>query len=148
MADGVFFSFADKVSQAKLAGVHLQLFGDHVRMRVDREGRRHGSRTAVIAAGDRIGVNLEKLESGVVDPILAAGVMPCGQRRVGLECAVGAAGMNRAERARHDPAIAVYAAADGDHRRVRGITRGQFLRVGHDQFNGSSRLPGEKVDNR
>src|SRR5207247_4329368 len=109
MADGVFLAFADEISQAKLCRVHAQFLGDYVRMRVDREGRRHGARTPVITAWNRVGVDLQKFQASVVDSILAAGVMPGGQRRIGFERAVGATGVDRAERARPDPAVRVNA---------------------------------------
>ena len=145
VADRIFFSFSEKVFQGKLAGVHFQFPGDHVGMGVDGKGGRYRARTAIVPAGNGIRVNLKKLEKGVVDTILSAGVMPRGQRSVGLKRAVGAARMHRAQRARQDAAIAFHAAANGDDRRMRRIACRQFLGVSHHHFDGVSRLAREEV---
>src|SRR5205807_7589467 len=104
-----------------------------------------GARTPIITAWNRVGVDLQKFQASVVDSILAAGVMPGSQRRIGFERAVGATGVDRAERARHDPAVPFYAAPYRDHRRVRGIARGQFLGVIHDDLHRSTGFPREKI---
>src|SRR5262245_46478514 len=82
MTDRVYFAFAEKILQAKLCRIHTKLLGDHVRMAIDGEGRSHGAGTAVITAGDRVGVNLHELDVGVVDAILSAGIMPGRQRSI------------------------------------------------------------------
>src|SRR5215510_15928687 len=106
MTDGVCLSFTDKVFETKLPRVHLQLLGDQVRVRVNGKGSRHSAGTTVVTPRNSIRINLKKLKISVVDAILPAGVVPRGQRGIGLECAVGAAGMNRAQRTRDDAAIA------------------------------------------
>src|SRR5207249_5268188 len=65
--------------------------------------------------------------------------------RIGFERAVGATGVDRAERARHDPAVRFNAAPYRDHRRVRGIARRQFLSVIHDDLHRSTGFPREKI---
>src|SRR5262245_35008181 len=106
MTDGVCLPVTDKVFETKLAWVHLQLLGDQVRVRVNGKGSRHSAGTTVITPRNSIGINLQKLKIGVVDSILPAGVVPRGQRGIRLECAVGAAGMNCAQRTRNDATIA------------------------------------------
>src|SRR5262249_61450853 len=97
----------------------LKFLADQVVVRVKAKGSRHGARTRVVTARNSIGINLKKLKIGVVDAILPAGVVPRGQRGIGLERAVGAAGMNRPQRTRDDAATAFQPAANRDHRRMR-----------------------------
>jgi hypothetical protein len=65
--------------------------------------------------------------------------MPGRERRVGFERTVGAAGVNRANGARHDATIALHAAPHRDHGRMRRITCRQFLGIGQDDFHRPSR---------
>src|SRR5439155_25817028 len=102
MADGVFLAFADEISQAKLCRVHAQFLGDDVRMRVDREGRRDGARTPVITAWNGVGVDLGEFRTSIIESILVACVMTGSRIRIGVERAVSAAGMELAERDRHE----------------------------------------------
>ena len=92
-------------------------------MRVDGEGGGHRPWAAVVTAGNRISVNLQVFDIGIVDAILPTGVVPGGERRVGFKRAVGAAGVHRAQLARDDAAIALDAAPNRDHGRMRRITR-------------------------
>src|SRR5438445_777845 len=114
-------------------------------MRVDGEGRGHGTWTAVITAGDGVGIDLEELNESIVDAILVTGVMPGRQRRIGLERAIRAAGVNRAHRACHDPPVALHAAAYRNHGRMCGIARRQFFSVRHNYFYWPFRALREEV---
>ena len=124
IANGVRLAFAKKIFQAKLGRVHPEFLGKDIGMTIDRECRRHRAGAAIVTAGHGIGVDLQKFDIGVIDAILTAGVMPGGERTVGFERAVAAAGVGRAHFARDDPAIALHAAFDRDHRRMSWIARG------------------------
>src|SRR5215831_6638053 len=97
----------------------------------DGQRSRHGSRTAVITARNRVRVDLKKFEEGMIDAVLAAGIMPRGQGRVGLERAVGTACMHGPKHARHDAAITIYATAHRDDGGMSRITRRQLFSVSH-----------------
>ena len=90
-------------------------------MTIDRERGRYRAGAAIIAAWNRVGVNLQVLDIRIVDSILSTGVVPSGKRAIGFERAITAARVCRAHLERNDGPVAHDAGPDRNHRRMRRI---------------------------
>ena len=78
LACSVFFAFTDDVLEPKLSGVHAQLLGDDIRVRLQCEVGRQTPRPTKITARDRVRVNLKKLKKGMIDSVGPSDIIPCG----------------------------------------------------------------------
>src|ERR671914_2188963 len=106
MPHSIRLAFAEEIFQTELSRVHPKFLSENIGVAIDSERRRHRAGAAIITARYRVGVNLQKLDIGVIDAILAAGIVPGSERRIGLERAITAARMGPAHRARHDTSVA------------------------------------------
>src|SRR5581483_5503217 len=134
LTHGVLIALAHQVAQPVLGYVHPQLLGDEVRVRLDREVDLRRARSAEETGGHGVGVDLDRLEEGVIDAVGPASVRRTADGDVGqrLHAAVGAGVVDGPQVAGHHAAVALDARADGDCALVAGVAGQQLLQVAHD----------------
>ena len=123
------------VAQPELVGVHAHFPGDHVHVRLDREGHLGLGRRPHVPAWNVVRVNHVAVYVDVGDHIRAACAVGPAQVDPGLERPVGPAVENGGCLARPQPAVALDPRLQGDHRRVPGVAGHKFLDVVHSHFH-------------